>query len=147
MEAEEEIPLELLNIELNVEPVAESDIFLSLEGNFRPAKPNIVQRLIIYNRDQVDEKPVRLYTQNYSASNELQSKGAFLLVLYRVTDKGRTENIHILDSNSEEATEIARKIIKSSRFRPAKKNGHTVNVWVEHEMIFKEDKLYSPFSI
>jgi hypothetical protein len=147
VDAREEMPLDRLDVALNLAPMADADIFLSLESRFKPAKPNLVERFIIYNDDQVDEKPVRIYAMNVSPSHSLKKAGASLYVLYRVTDKGRTENIHILNADNEEATELARRIIASSRFRPAKKDGRAVNVWVQHEMRFSAEPWASPFSL
>ena len=146
-ETTEQIPLDLLNINLNLNPVSETDIVLNLEGRFRPQKPNVVTRLIIYNRDEVDEKPVRIYAPSFTTSTRLRREGAFLIVLYRVSDAGRTNDIHILDTNNEEASEIAQRIIKGSRFRPAKMDGRAVNVWVQHDMVFEADTGYTPFSL
>ena len=136
-----------LEISFDLIPGSEADVILNLDRKMKPPKPNILRRMIIYERGEVDEKPVRTYAPSYTMSNDLVKSGARLFVLYRVTVKGRTQDIHILDSDNEEASQHARKIIEHSRFRPAYKEKRAVNVWVQHEMLFQEAPYLNPFEL
>ncbi len=143
----ETLPLDFLNVSFGSEMDGAINIDFDLRSKLLAVRPDVIDRLVIYERDQVDEKPVRLYAPSLSLSSQLREEGAELLVLYRVTKKGRTEDIHVLDSTNEEVNSVAFTIISRSRFRPARKNGNPVNVWVQHEMIFKKEEHSSPFSL
>lgn len=143
----EHLPLEFLKLTFGSEMEPEIYIDFDLRSQLRAVKPNVMDRLIVYDRDQVDENPVRLHAPNYYISLELLEERAELLVLYRVTKKGRTEDIHVLESTNEEVNKFALKIISGSRFRPARKNGNPVNIWVQHEMILKKKRRTDPFGI
>ncbi len=141
----EHLPLNLLNVSLDseLEPVIYNDFDLRLKLQALNLHPT--DRLIIYGRDQVDEKPVRIYTPPFSKSLELLRDSApgtwdeeiELLVLYHITRKGRPEDIYILESSNSEANRQAVEIISLSRFRPARRNGKPVDVWVQHGMLFE----------
>ena len=146
-EEEEKIKLEFLDVTFAREEDTPFKIDFDLKAKLRAVKPTVSNRLIIYERDQVDEKPVRIFAPSISMDRELRRQGAELVVLYRVKQDGRTADILVLDSTNEEADEHARKIIKGSRFRPAQKDEEPVSVWVQHLMIFREDEHFSPFSL
>ena len=146
-EPEEKIVLDFLDISFGTGMKPSINIEFDLRAKLRAVKPHILDKLIVYERDQVDEKPVRIYAPSPSLDNDLRKEGAELVVLYRVRKDGKTEDILVLDSTNENANSYARRIIKGSRFRPARKNGVAVNVWVQHLMIFKEDDFVSPFSL
>ena len=146
-QAIEHLPLDFLNVSFGPEMESAINIDFDLRSKLRAVKPKVIDKLVVYERDQVDEKPVRLYAPSLSISPRLREEGAELLVLYRVTKKGRTEDIHVLDSTNAEVNEVAFNIISRSRFRPARKNGNPVNVWVQHEMIFNKEEHSSPFSL
>ena len=146
-ETTEEIPLNPLTVTLSTAPNMETDFLIRLDRGLKPVKPNLLKRLVVYERDEVDVKPVRTYAPSVSLPTKLREYGANLIVLYRVTNNGDTEDIHILDTDSEEAINAAITIIEKSRFRPAYKNGEAVNVWVQHEMIFQDRSNISPFEL
>ncbi len=146
-EPEEKIHLDFLDISFGAGMKPSINIDFDLRAKLRAVKPQILDKLIVYERDQVDQKPVRIYAPSPSLDNDLRKDGAELVVLYRVKKDGKTEDILVLDSTNEKANSYARRIIKGSRFRPAQKNGVAVNVWVQHLMIFKEDDFVSPFSL
>ena len=145
-EPEEKIVLDFLDISFGPGMKPSINVNFDLRAKLRAVKPHILDKLIVYERDQVDERPVRIYAPNPSLDQDLREEGAELVVLYRVKKDGKTEDILLLDSTNEKANPHARRIIKGSRFRPARKNGVAVNVWVQHRMIFKHDQDNSAFS-
>jgi len=146
-EESDEVQLEPLTVTYNAAPDLEADFLVRLDRGLKPAKPNIANRLVVYERDEVDQKPVRTYAPNLPLPSKIRDNGANLVVLYRVNNEGRTHDIHILDTDNPLALDVARKILEQSRFRPAMKDGVAVNVWVQHEMIFRDRSNDDPFSI
>ena len=146
-EVVDEVQLDHLKISMNAAPDLESDFLVRLDRGLKPPKPNILNRLVVYEKNEVDEKPVRFYVPEIPHPPKLQSTSARLVVLYRVNENGRTSEIHILNSDNDLADEVAIKTIEGFRYRPAKKDGISVSVWVRHEMNFGIAKDYGPFSL
>ena len=134
----EHLPLDYLDVSFSLGVQPEINIDFDLRRKLRAVRPGVMDRMIVYEQDKIDENPVRLFVPKLDFFPELRKEGAELLVLYRVTKQGRTENILVLDSTNEEANKLAVRIISGTRFRPARKDGNPVNIWVQQEMIFKK---------
>ncbi len=141
-----DIPLELLDVTLDpfVDPGVA--IELDLQRGFTVQKPEAPDRFMIFERNQVDEIPVWLYGTMVEVPRQLQNADSQALVLYTVSDQGRTSNIHVLDSNDPAFSASVREAIKDWRFRPARKGGKPVSVWVQHFVNYNPG-FRSPFSL
>lgn len=141
-----EIPLDFLSV--NIDPRVESDF--AIRGDYRPqldiAKPESKQPLVVFDHNQVDEKPVWLYGSMPRLPGALSRKNAEALVLYMVSDKGETSNIHILDSNFEEFNQPVADAIADWKFRPARIDGEIVRVWVQQYVRY-DGASKSPFTL
>ncbi|MGH8019157.1 MAG: energy transducer TonB [Opitutaceae bacterium] len=117
-----------------------------MHNTFEVQKPLDLDRVIIFERNQVDEIPVWLYGPMPRVPSRLDRKDADALVLYVVSDKGRTSNIYVLDASDSGLIEPVKDAIADWRFRPARKNGKSVRVWVQHPINFRPESK-SPFTI
>ncbi len=119
---------------------------LDLRHTFEVQKPLNLDRVVIFERNQVDEIPVWLYGPMPRVPSRLDRKDADALVLYVVSDKGRTSNIYVLDASDSGLIEPIKDAIADWRFRPARKDGKAVRVWVQHPVNFRPESK-SPFTI
>jgi TonB family protein len=142
-----DIPLDLLDIRLAPDVDPGLAIALDMERTFEVQKPmDFTQQVVVFERNQVDEIPGWLYGPMPRLPSRLDRKDADALVLYIVSDKGRTENIYILDASDPGLMEPVKEAIADWRFRPARKAGKPVRVWVQHPVNFRPESK-SPFSI
>jgi hypothetical protein len=141
-----EIPLDFLTINLDPHVSADFGIVGDLRPQFQVDKPEVRERLVVFDRDQVDEKPIWLYGPMPRLPSGLSYTLTRALVLYSVSDKGKTDNIYVLESSDEKFIQPVLKAIKGWSFRPARKDGKAVNVWVQQYVEYDGSKK-SPFSL
>lgn len=140
------IPLEMLDINLDPAVNPGTAIEMDMARTFEVEKPEPVDHIVIFDRDQVDELPVWLYGPQPRIPSRFDKTDWKVSVLYVVTDKGRTENIFVLDSTNPELNAPVKEAIADWRFRPARKDGRVVRVWVQQPVTYiPENK--SPFSL
>jgi|GEM_PF-2527072 len=141
-----EIPLDFLQININPQ-VAED---FALHGDFRPqldvSRPEIRQPMIVFDQNEVDEKPIWLYGPMPRPKNTSERVFIRVLVLYAVSEKGKTSNVHILDSNDETFNESVTEAIVDWTFRPAQNDGKAVKVWVQ-QFVDYDTSSKSPFTL
>lgn len=142
----EDVPLDFLDIPGGAEgkPVfrAQYDWKAEMEVN----RPALRETMRIFSRSEVDTPPVAEYLPHSSLPSHLERMGGELYVLYRVTDRGRTENIHVLSTPDPDFIPYAERYIRQIRFRPAYRDGKPVNMWVQHALIFHRGS-GSPFQL
>jgi len=141
-----EIPLEFLAIHIDPQVDPELAIEMDLNRPFEVSRPELTPEFTIFERHQVDEIPVWLYGPMPRIPHELRTMDGETLVLYVVTEKGRTENIYVLDASDPRFIPGVKEAIKDWRFRPARKNGKPVSVWVQHVVSYRPSSK-SPFSL
>lgn len=141
-----EIPLDFLSVNLDPHVSADFGIVGDLRPQLQVDKPEMRERLVVFDRDQVDEKPVWLYGPMPRLPSGLDYTLTRALVLYSVSDKGKTDNIYVLESTDEKFIEPVMKAIKDWTFRPARKDGKVVNVWVQQYVEY-DGSHKSPFSL
>lgn len=141
-----EIPLEFLSV--SIDPGVPADF--GVQGDLRPQleleKPEMRSHMIVFDHNEVDEKPVWLYGPMPRFDTGKYNQKVKVLVLYTVDEKGRTSNVHILDSSDEEVNRPLIKAIESWVFRAARKDGEVVKVWVQ-QVVQSDDTFKSPFSL
>ncbi len=142
----EDIPLDFIHVPLgpSLNPVASVD--LDLKSRLLADRPEVKAGITVYERGEVDRSVVPLYIPRSNLPYRLQGEGGEVYVLYRVTDRGRTENIHILSTTNPELNPYSERLIRRVRFRPAEKNGNPVSIWVQHALRFQKGSS-SPFTL
>ena len=141
-----EVPLELLDIGLM--PAIDPGVAISLDmqRTFEVAKPEAEKRVVIFERNQVDELPVWLYGPQPKVPLSLAYADWDVVVLYSVSAKGVPENIYVLDSPDPLLGPPVKAAIAGWRFRPARKAGKPVMVWVQ-QTVTQTSAGKSPFSL
>lgn len=141
-----DIPLEFLEIRLD--PIVDTGVAVPLEFDrtFQVQNPLEMSPFIIFERSQVDEIPVWLYGPMPKLTSGFDRENVDMVVLYTVTDKGRTENVHVLDASKPEMAPALKDAIERWRFRPARKGGTPVRVWVQQTVNYRPSST-SPFSL
>lgn len=137
---------DLLDVTLdpNIDPGVAVEV--DLLRTFEVQKPEARNRLIIFNRDQVDEIPVWLYGSQPRFPGKFDSRDWSVLVLYSVSERGVTGNIHVLDATDPALVEPVKEAIKAWRFRAARKDGKPVRIWVQQPVTY-EGEFKSPFTL
>lgn len=144
--------LNLTPIEVGFRPGISSDLELELEmsRDFKARAPSLgdFDTFTIYDQIEVDERPRIRYALPPSIENRLRGEEVEVIVFYYVTAKGRTENVSVLFSSSEDSSygEAAKDAISVWRFKPARKNGEDVPCWIQQAIKFNRGST-SPFSI
>jgi len=143
-----EIALNFADVDLNAVPGVGMELALDIDRKFVATRPSAstIDGLVVYERGQVDQIPRRVYAPKPQVPYRLGSVTANLIVLYIVNEKGRAENIHILNTSDIRFNDVARRSIGTWKFKPAIKSGAPVNSWVQHEFNFNKGSS-SPFSI
>lgn len=142
-----DVPLDPLEIRLNpsVDPVV--GIALDMQDRFEVQKPGDINVPFAFDIDQVDEVPVWTHGPSIPRlPNHLRRVEADVLVLYQVTDRGRTENVYILDTPDPAFSEPTIEMIERWNFRPGRRDGEPVRIWVQQLLNFRPQST-SPFSI
>lgn len=141
-----EVPLDLLEINLN--PAFESGltIEMDLQRTFAVQKPPSPDQVVVFERNQVDEIPVWLYGSQPRIPSRFDNADWHVNVLYIVNEKGTTEKIFVLDATDPVLIEPVKNAIASWRFRPGRKNGKPVRVWVQQPVQY-EHETKSPFTL
>ncbi len=141
-----DIPLEMLTINLNPSVDPGTAIELDMQRTFEVQKPEPSDRLVIFNRDQVDELPVWLFGPQPRTPSRLDRTDWTVLVLYSVSEKGVPDNIYILDATDPALVKPVKEAIADWHFRPARKAGKSVKIWVQQPVKFIPDNK-SPFTL
>lgn len=141
-----EIPLDALDIRLNPDIDPGVAVSLDMQRTFEVQKPEDLHQMIIFESDQVDEIPVWLYGPMPRVPSSLSHTDCDVLVLYSISEKGTTDNIFILDSTEPELGVPVKEAVADWRFRPARKDGKPVKIWVQQPVTFRPQSK-SPFSI
>lgn len=141
-----EIPLDFLSVNLDPHVAADFGIVGDLRPQLQVDKPEMRERLVVFDRNEVDEKPVWLYGPMPRLPSGMNHSLTRALVLYSVSDEGKTDNIYVLESSDEKFIEPVLKAIKGWSFRPARKDGKVVNVWVQQYVEY-DGRFKSPFSL
>lgn len=121
-------------------------VTLGMQRTFDVQKPDSANRIIIFERDQVDEIPVWLYGPQPRIPSQFDRTDWSVLVLYAVSERGKPENIYILDASDPALIAPVKAAIGDWRFRPARKNGKAVKIWVQQPVNYRAS-FKSPFSL
>jgi TonB family protein len=121
-------------------------ITLGMQRTFEVQKPENPNRIIIFDRDQVDEIPVWLYGPQPRIPTQYDRIDWSVLVLYAVSERGKPENIYVLDSSDPALAVPVKEAIAEWRFRPARKGGRAVKIWVQQPVNYHAG-FKSPFSL
>lgn len=145
-----EIQLKQLDISLRADISASSDIEFDIKRDFKAKAPELgdLDNFQIHDRSEVDERPSILYASPPTVKSSLRGKPARVIVFYYVNEKGKTENVSVLDSSSDNPlfAESAKEAVSRWRFRPAKKDGQVVACWIQQTINFQKGNT-SPFSL
>jgi hypothetical protein len=141
-----EIPLELLDITLTPDVNPGVAVETDLQRTFQVQKPDTASPTAIFERNQVDEIPVWLYGPQPRYPDHFDRENWNVLVLYTVSERGKTENIFILDATHPQLIEPVKKAIADWKFRAARKNGKAVKMWVQQAVNHEQD-IKSPFTL
>lgn len=140
------LPLQFVHVAIGPHLEPSIDARFALSSDFAAQRPTIDTRRMVFDRRDVSSLPEPIHLPNVSLPFRLRRDGAELFVLYRVTTQGRTENIHILSSTNPDINSYAERYLQRVRFRPARRDGQPVDIWVQHALIYKQGPS-SPFSI
>lgn len=147
LSAPPDIKLDLLDIRLAPDVDPGLSIALDMQRTFEVQKPADIDGSFTFDVDQVDEVPVWAYGPTVPRlPNRLRQTDADVLVLYVVTDKGKTENVFILDSPDPGFSQPTIDLIKKWTFRPGRKDGEPVRIWVQQLLTYRPHST-SPFAI
>jgi len=141
-----ELPLDFIDVPLGPTLDPELSNNIKFKPDLQAKRPSANESFIVFERNQVDQDVEPIYIPPYNLPYHLRPEGGELFVLYRVTPKGRTENIHILTTSNPEINPYAVRLLERVRFRPAKKEGQPVGIWVQHILRFKKGSS-SPFQL
>lgn len=142
-----DVQLDLLDIRLAPEVDPDRAIALDMQRTFEVQKPADINANFVFEVDEVDEIPVWVYGPVVPRLPEhLRRTVADVLVLFVVTEKGKTENIFVLDSPDPDFAQPTIDMIRKWTFRPARKDGKPVRVWAQQLLTYRP-RSTSPFSI
>lgn len=119
---------------------------LGLQHTFEIQKPSNPNRIVIFDRDQVDEIPVWIYGPQPRIPGKYDRTDWSVLVLYSISEKGKPENIYVLDSSDPALAAPVKEAIAEWRFRPARKGRKPVKIWVQQPVTYHAS-FKSPFSL
>jgi hypothetical protein len=118
----------------------------NLARTFEVQKPDTAGRVTIFERTQVDEIPVWLYGPQPRVPDRYDREDWNVLVLYTVSERGKTENIFILDTTDPALIDPVKRAITDWKFRAARKGGKPVKMWVQ-QAVNHIQEFKSPFTL
>lgn len=120
---------------------------IGLRHTFEVQKPQIKPGgFIVFDRDKVDEIPVWLYGPQPRIPSKYERTNWHVLVFYAITEKGRTENISVLDSTDPMLEKSVVDAITAWNFRPARRGGQPVRIMAQQDVSYKPTQK-SPFEL
>lgn len=135
-----------MGVDLSGNNSANLAMSLGMGRTFEVQKPGYADRFVIFEREQVDEIPEWLYGPQPRIPRQQEHTDWNVLVLYSVSEKGRAENIFVLDATSPECATAVKEAVANWNFRPARKGGKAVRVWVQQPVHYEPSRK-SPFEI